>query len=801
MVCRSTPGMSVPMGLANIDSGLDDDQIQSLVHQLRHEYSGGSADAGRADPAATGAEDGTTQTAWDRFREVTAARVQTHPGLRPQRRAGLLQRITNADQPPEPDMVYAAERIRDRAVRAARLLDDHLAGEAARVGVPDADTLTTYREHRGDAPRGRQPRATDEQRRAWAGLPLDPRTRHGLAAVADRPDNPDGRHDLIQDDRPVRHPGQHVHRVGYHAASGRLEVTSADGVLLCYRSVDPALAEQLRDSLAPDDVHREQLLGNPTHQYRDAAQAAAAGVRRRCGGCGQFTGATHDCRGRVEHSPAPVTAAVAAPARLEPVALGSAGGAELAANSYPLAHLVDALQQHRGGSITFPLTPGTGQPHLRGDVHATLNGDDDISVDVDYLGCSCDGYVAGHRCHHTRTAGEELRRHLTDQLAASRAQTAAAAAAAVTRPREQVLPDAPDLSTFRYSDDPARFTADVRAALTRAGTDRVPWQTPTDHQPVLYGYGATREFGVEIELDAHRSPPPFGHLDIDQRMQPGYRRHGLVVGRVGRALHERGLTPHDQQNGYHSAVRQGYSRRVSDGWVYENDTSVSGGEVVSPILSNTPEAWQRLQEVCDLVVEHGGIASHHTGAHITVGAPEQAGRAARLNRFLGLIRHHQPDLHLMAGAGYGRRYDYAEPLPAAPTDGYTSITRARNTLNRYRFVNVLHVAGSQHDPGARSSRIEFRLWDGSLEPGRMQAQIRMSTALLDYATRNRDLTFDHDQRAQAGTLNPDHDTFTQRTEHVRGLLDNLFRRDTDKQQAAALWAAGLHARQFQRHPM
>ena len=40
MVCRSTPGMSVPMGLANIDSGLDDDQIQSLVHQLRHEYAG-----------------------------------------------------------------------------------------------------------------------------------------------------------------------------------------------------------------------------------------------------------------------------------------------------------------------------------------------------------------------------------------------------------------------------------------------------------------------------------------------------------------------------------------------------------------------------------------------------------------------------------------------------------------------------------------------------------------------------------------------------------------------------------------
>jgi len=30
MVCRSTPGISIPMGLANIDSGLDDDQIHHI---------------------------------------------------------------------------------------------------------------------------------------------------------------------------------------------------------------------------------------------------------------------------------------------------------------------------------------------------------------------------------------------------------------------------------------------------------------------------------------------------------------------------------------------------------------------------------------------------------------------------------------------------------------------------------------------------------------------------------------------------------------------------------------------------
>ena len=154
MVCRSTPGMSVPMGLANIDSGLDDDQIQSLVHQLRHEYADGHHhSAARRGPPVPPAS---PRAAWDRFRTATATRISAHPGLRPQRRAGLLRRITQADQTPPADMVYAAERIRDRAIRAARLMDDHLATEAARIGVPDHDALGSYEQGRRDAPTGRQ---------------------------------------------------------------------------------------------------------------------------------------------------------------------------------------------------------------------------------------------------------------------------------------------------------------------------------------------------------------------------------------------------------------------------------------------------------------------------------------------------------------------------------------------------------------------------------------------------------------------------------------------------------------------
>ena len=182
MVCRSTPGMSVPMGLANIDSGLDDDQIQSLVHQLRHEYAeghhhGAQPEGGHHQPGTPAVD---PSAAWDRFRASTAMRITGHPGLRPQRRVGLLRRITQAEATPPADMVYAAERIRDRAIRAARLMDDHLATEAARIGVPDHDALASYEQGRHNAPTGRQARATDEQRRAWPGVPLDPRTRHGF---------------------------------------------------------------------------------------------------------------------------------------------------------------------------------------------------------------------------------------------------------------------------------------------------------------------------------------------------------------------------------------------------------------------------------------------------------------------------------------------------------------------------------------------------------------------------------------------------------------------------------------------
>ena len=814
MVCRSTPGMSVPMGLANIDSGLDDDQIQSLVHQLRHEYAevhhGAEPEGGHRQPGAAAA------AAWDRFRTSAATRITGHPDLRPQRRAGLLRRITQAGDTPPADMVYAAERIRDRAIRAARLMDDHLATEAARIGVPDHDALASYEQGRHNAPTGRQARATDEHRRAWPGLPLDPRTRHGLAALAARHDNPDGRRELIDDHRYVTAAGATVvvAGTGYHPGSGRLEIVTPDGAVLAYRQVPPAVAEQLRTGEDPDQLYRDRVQGNPAFQYRDAVQAAAAGVRRRCADCGQFTGATHNCLGRRGGIRAgalgPVTPLFPTPLTNQVLPRIGDTDADLPVRIAPLDPVIGGLERVRGEGVEFPFqaTYPSGE-HLTGSLSGALDTDDHISINSAHLTCSCDGYAPGQGCPHIQAAATGVRDALTQQLIDSRGQAAAATAAAITggsttRPAtEAALPDSPNLSTFSYAQDSGRFADDVRAALSRPADQQVPWIEATDTDPGLYGYGATREFGVELEFDVHNHAPRYGDLELDQRIDHHYRYLAsspgqLAVGRVARALYEDNFTIHDRQSGYHSGLQHGYQRNLRGGWMYEHDGSVNGGEVVSPILSDTPETWQRLHQACGIITRHGGTASPNTGSHITVSAPEQAGRAVRLTRFLRLMHHHQRDLHVMAAAGRGRGQGYSAAMPAPPDQGYTTISDARQLLGRYSFANIAHIAPSRNSTTANSSRVEFRLWDGSLEPGRIQAQIKMSTAMLDYTARNRDLVFPADERTPAGTLNPDRAEFAEHTGQIRGLIDELFRRDVDKQQAAALWAAGLGARNYTR---
>src|SRR2546430_3374865 len=113
-------------------------------------------------------------------------------------------------------------------------------------------------------------------------------------------------------------------------------------------------------------------------------------------------------------------------------------------------------------------------------------------------------------------------------------------------------------------------------------------------------------FGVEIEFD------------------------GANPNAVARALHEAGLASSARQEPYHS------SSRVPGKWTVEHDATVAG-EVVSPILQDTPETWAQLERVCQILQSQGARASGRTGGHVHVGV-DSAGMDHDVNKFRRVAR-------------------------------------------------------------------------------------------------------------------------------------------------------------------
>src|ERR1700736_4606755 len=89
-------------------------------------------------------------------------------------------------------------------------------------------------------------------------------------------------------------------------------------------------------------------------------------------------------------------------------------------------------------------------------------------------------------------------------------------------------------------------------------------------------------FGIEIEFD------------------------GADPNVVARALYEAGLAASPQQQSYHS------QNRVPGKWVLEHDSTVSG-EIVSPVLKDTPETRDQLERVCSILRAHGARTTTRTG--------------------------------------------------------------------------------------------------------------------------------------------------------------------------------------------
>lgn len=765
MVCRQNAASSVAIALARSGSWLDDAQVQSIVHRLRHEFSSSQPPEG-----------------WNRdvslHRELDRAQhaITTNPNFRPQRRAGLQARLDRARTVNDglaDDTLWALQRLPDGVAAAQAALDARLGEIAGQQGMSRREARAAFHALREQAPGGRQRRANAEELRDLGAIPGDAATRHALHALRTRePVLPPVR--LVQQWIPVHHPGDSADRahgtdgdtganrvthLGTSTLSDRVEVRRRDGSTAAYRvsraDIDDLVAMTHRGPLTDEAVSWTERRGTRIPRAEQTAYAV------RCDDCGQFVGdVLHQCPLR-------------GPAALVTQQQIVDGSSRLAVPDP--AQMAELLEANHHRPVEVPIAHLTNDAEVEGTVRlrsgsAVVRGLDRTTrqlVDLDDVGddeltCrTCHSVDCAHVAHtreavrdHMHAAGELPQTERSSALYADqiRIQPRAAAPAAATAPAV----------AESFLSNPDAF----RQAIRDSGPSReVPFYT----ENALQGYAANTGFGIEIEFDATTMDGP------DQ---------------VGRELYARGLLTGPHQRGYHSGARSGYS-----GWVYEHDGSVRGGELVTPVMADNPEHWGQIATVCETIRRNGGITDH-AGSHTNISSAQYTPQMAW--RLVNLIRANEDDIYRMGRTRRSARSSgYNQPLPGYdPGPVWTSSHQATSYQGgRETMINFYNAFQS------RSGRIEFRFPDASHDPGVIQAQVSLCAAMTNYVRTNdvqpgpvRRL---HTARREGWALNlmaASATDFEERTRPVRTLIDTLFSTDRDRRQIAALWGRGSYYR-------
>ncbi|MGW0802610.1 NUDIX domain-containing protein [Nonomuraea sp. NPDC002799] len=346
----------------------------------------------------------------------------------------------------------------------------------------------------------------------------------------------------------------------------------------------------------------------------------------------------------------------------------------------------------------------------------------------------------------------------------------------------------PELSEVSFTRDFASFRRTYDQAVERGlrGEAVLPYLYENVTGSLAARDGG-RGFGLEIEYDVAEG------AGFDTLMG------------IPRALYEAGLTAGPDVHKYHATKEAGYQTGEHGGrglWRLEADSSVVG-ELVSPILYDEPETWENLRLACEIIRSNGGTASVRTGGHIHVSTHDYDHIVANYISVLNHVSHHTDTLYRLGhnpARESHRGQEWCRPSPL-PSTGYESIGQVRGLHGRTAALNTFGVEGKPTD------HVEFRMWDGSLDPAVIQARVNLSLALVEASFRN--ATLDalpnggrHDTLGTHIGLRPlgsQLDTTEEGSLSFRLLMDEIFWRAADKEQLTALYAVTRWADALQEH--
>lgn len=379
------------------------------------------------------------------------------------------------------------------------------------------------------------------------------------------------------------------------------------------------------------------------------------------------------------------------------------------------------------------------------------------TVDINEHSCTCGQYrYREEYCRHLRAVDEamgnvreEVQRIADEDV--MRARMSQDAIDELNRNREGTSYD----DAFFYTDNPEEFDR----TFNNINDSMVMYE----YENVLNGNTST--FGIELEFvggDAHA---------------------------IASELYDLGITSSPRRLGYHARATEGM-------WKLESDSSVSsgsgGGELVSPVLSDTPETWRQIETICEVAKRHGARINQKCGGHVHIGMNKLDTARQRWRRFFKTIENYEECLYRVAGGDLGRvrsnAEHYATPYSetAATTrnmrfemnddDDVVDLATRASEMNRYYGINLKNIATR------RAPTVEFRYFNGSLNPKQIQANIKMAAAIINAAEKARFRDTEDENYKKRGNIlkNATTSTGTRTKEKMMELLDIAFSRKKDK---------------------
>jgi hypothetical protein len=342
----------------------------------------------------------------------------------------------------------------------------------------------------------------------------------------------------------------------------------------------------------------------------------------------------------------------------------------------------------------------------------------------------------------------------------------------------------------KYSEKPELFYNEYKESLARKrkGDEVIPFKLEGVTDGVCAPVPGARQFGVELEFD----------------IDPSVNR-STALRKIGQELHAAGLTKAPEQTYYHAAANNGYEK-----WSFEQDCTVDA-ELVSPIMSDTPEHWKELQTAVEIITRNGGKATTRCGSHVHISTASYGASTAKHAELLRTVNQNEDVLYRLASdpaRGKHRGTKWCAPnVSDSQNDVADDIQHGHNVLGSLESHSYgLNFEGTSKKQFMKSN-IEFRMWDGTLDPAAIQQQVKVSAAITDYAERsvieNKGSKKPTEARkkighgrekekaalSKAGTKTHTAESFTEANSHVGEFLDKIFRRNEDKAGVAALFAS------------